>query len=257
MFPGAYAPLLATLVWSILIGSIGFFVVFKLPLFDSLLKAPAAPPTMSLPAVMFAFLMAFMASAAWQNISLARLSLVNEHGALVRLSAVPIGPAEGRQQMQADLKRYVVAVLDDEWAKRNNESASPEAEAALDSLGKGIWALSGRCHARAVPDCTPDLGVSIYLKALDDLRAARDERLSLGFQGTLRLKWAMGIVLAIVTSLAIAAVHRSNARTAAICLVLFGVSIWMTFAMVALHIQPYRGPDALSPRVLQEIRGKL
>ena len=244
-------------MWSILIGLIGYFVVFKLPLFDSLLKAPAVPPVMSLPAVMFAFLMAFMASAAWQNIALARLSLVNEHAALVRLAAVPIGPAAAKQEMRSGLKRYVAAVLDDEWAKRNNESASPDAEAALDSLGAGMWAISSQCRAQPVPDCTTDLGVSSYLKALDDLRAARDERLSLGFQGTLRLKWAMGIVLAIVTSLAIAAVHRSNARTAAICLVLFCVSVWMTFAMVALHIQPYRGPDALSPGVLQEIRGRL
>ena len=44
---------------------------------------------------------------------------------------------------------------------------------------------------------------------------------------------------------------------ATISQILFCLSIWMTFAMVALHIQPYRGPNALAPDVLQEIRAKL
>ena len=77
---------------------------FRLRFFNSLLKAPVSAPFMALPAVLFAFLLAFMASAAWQNISLARTSLVNEHTALARLAAVPIGPAAARQQMQAGLK---------------------------------------------------------------------------------------------------------------------------------------------------------
>ena len=257
IFPFPYAPLIATLVWAVGIGLIGHFAVFKLRAFDSLLTAPIAPPFMALPAILYAFLLAFMASAAWQNISLARTSLVNEHTALARIAAVPIGPPVAHQQMQAGLKRYVSAVVDDEWAKRHNEAASPEAGAILEDLSTGIWAIANRCHGQTGVDCTSDLAISTYLKALDDLRSAREERLSLGYQGTLRLKWVLGIVLAIATALSIAAIHRPNPRTAAICQILFCLSIWMTFAMVALHIQPYRGPDALSPDVLQEILAKL
>jgi hypothetical protein len=108
--------------------------VFRTPLFNSLLKSPIAPPLMGLPAVLFAFLMAFMASAAWQNISLARTSLVNEHEALARLVAVPIGPTKAKEQMEAGLRRYLTVVLDDEWATHHNELASPDAEAAIDAL---------------------------------------------------------------------------------------------------------------------------
>ena len=121
IFPFPYAPLIATLVWAVGIGLVGHFAVFRLRLFDSLLKAPMAPPFMALPAILFAFLLAFMASAAWQNISLARASLVNEHTALARLATVPIGPAAAKQQMQAGLKAILTAVLDDEWARRYNE----------------------------------------------------------------------------------------------------------------------------------------
>jgi len=258
-FPGAYAPLVATFVWSLLICVIGHYLVFRVPLFSSLVQAPIVPPFMALPAILFAFLMAFMASAAWQNITLARSALVNEHAALDRLAAVPIAPTAAKQQLQSSLRRYVNAVLDDEWEKRHNESASPDAEEAIDSLASGIWAIDGQCRAQArtAPDCTSDLDVSTYVKSLDDLRVARDDRLSLGYQGTLRLKWVLVIMLAFATSLSIAAIHRSSARTSAISLGIFGLSIWMTFAMVALHIQPYRGPDALSSRPLQELRAKI
>jgi hypothetical protein len=259
IFPHPYAPLLATLLWSVVICGVAQLVVFRVPLFEPLIKAPIVPPFMALPAILFAFLMAFMASSAWQNISLARTSLVNEQAALARLAAVPIGPAAAKQQMQAGLQRYLAAVLDDEWALRFNERASADAEAALDSLTTGIWAIGSQCRAQAgaVPDCMSDLAVSTYLKALDDLRTARGDRLSLGFQGTLRLKWVLAIVLTLATALSIASIHRSSARTSAIALALYGLSIWMTFAMVALHIQPYRGPDALSPGVLQVMRSKV
>jgi hypothetical protein len=52
--------------------------VFKLSIFDGLLKGPLAVPTMVLPAAMFSLLMVFMASQAWQNISQARTALINE-----------------------------------------------------------------------------------------------------------------------------------------------------------------------------------
>lgn len=256
IFPGAYAPLLATFVWSLLICSIAQFLVFRLPMFDSLAKSPIVPPFMALPAVLFAFLMGFMASAAWQNISLARTSLVNEQSAVARLSVVPLGPTAVKEQMRAELRRYVTAVLDDEWTAHHNEQASPQAQAAMDALTAGIWANGSQCKGQA-GDCTSDLGVSTYLKALDDLRAARGDRLSLGYQGTLRLKWFLAIALAFATALSIAAIHRSSARTSAISLAIFALSIWMTFSMVALHIQPYRGPDALSPGMLQEMRGRI
>lgn len=203
--------------------------------------------------------MAFMASTAWQNISLARTSLVNEHASLSRLAAIPIYSSSEKKQMQSELRQYLTAVLNEEWKLRYNESASAKASRALESLSIGIWNISGECQKRitALSGCTSDLAVSNYLKALDDLQIARDQRVSLAFQGTLRLRWMLAIALALATALAIAAIHRTSARTSAICLGIYGLSIWITFAMVALHIQPYRGPDALLPIVLEELLSKI
>jgi hypothetical protein len=258
-FDYPYAPMVATLAWSILIGLIGHIVVFRLRIFEQLLKSPLAPPSMGLPLVMFAFLMAFMASAAWQNISLARVSLINERTAVARIIAIPIAPETEKQQARLTLGRYLTAVIEEEWEKHHNQMASPAAEEALSTLERQIWAAHGLCSSKTGenPPCSDALMVSTFVKALDDLRLARDERLSLGLQGTLMLKWVLAVALAMMTATSIAAVHRASARTAAIALTLFCLSIWVTFSMVALHIQPYRGPDALSSDVLRQLRSTL
>jgi hypothetical protein len=259
LFGFPYASMVATLLWSVVIGVVSYYAIFKLPLFDSLLKEPMAAPTMVLPAGMFSFLMVFMASQAWQNISQARLAQINEHSALARMVEVPFDSGETKQRMQTAIRHYLTAVVDDEWTKRYNESGSDAAAAALAELQRGIWAIDAACQAQAHAEkpCTSGLAISSFVKALDDLRLARDQRLSLGFQGGLPLKWTLAISLAIVTSLTLAAIHRSSPRTAAITLGLFSLAIWLSFSVVTLTIQPYRGPNALSPEMLQEIRDKL
>lgn len=259
LFDFPYSPMVATLVWAVGIGAIGYFAVFRVPLFDFLIKQPLAAPFMSLPAVMFAFLMVFMASAAWQNISLARTALVNEHAALVRMAAVPIQPDASRQRLHADLKGYLAAVIDKEWKAGHNQKSSTDADTALDALEANIWAVDTLCRSgsTAPANCTGGLGITTFLKALDDLRLAREQRLSLGLTGGLRLKWALAISLAIVTVMSIAAVHRANPRGAAIAVGLFCGAVWMAFSVVTLHFQPYRGPDALAPEMLETVRLKL
>lgn len=255
-FGWSYAPMIAAFAWSVVISLIGYFGVFKLRLFDVLLKQPLAPPFIGIPALMFGFLMVFMASTAWQNITLARTSLVNEHAAVARLAAVPIEPAEQKQKLREVMRRYLAAVLDHEWNRLHNEERSADAEAALDALEAHVWTIDSPCRGPNQA-CSSGPATATLHKALDDLRLAREERLSLGFQGGLWLKWVLAISLAIVTSLSIAAIHRTAPRAAAIGVGLFGCAIWMSFSVVTLNIQPYRGPDALSPVMLKAMHAKL
>lgn len=59
-FGFAYSPMVAAFTWSIVIGVGAYLAVFKLSIFDNLIKEPLAAPTMVLPAAMFSFLMVFM-----------------------------------------------------------------------------------------------------------------------------------------------------------------------------------------------------
>lgn len=255
----AYAAPIATFLWSLLIGVVAHFAVFRLRAFDGLAKFPLVPPFIALPATMFAFMMAFMASDAWQNIGQARAALIAESAAVARVAAVPVRPVAAQRQSQAVLRQYLDAAIDEEWKAQFNLRGSARAEAAIARLEAGIWSANGLCEAQPARGtaCSDALITATYVKAIDDLRTARHQRLSLGFQGTLVLKWALAIGLALVTAISIAAVHRTSQRTAAIGQVLFCLATWMAFTMVATHIQPYRGPDALSPVPLQELRAVL
>jgi len=208
---------------------------------------PMVPPFIALPAIMFAFLMAFMASDAWNNISQARTSLVNEVAAVNRIAAIPLKPEAANPQAREAMRQYIDAVTDEEFRQHFNQRGSAKADAAIARLEAIAWTASSQ----------DGLAAGTFLKALDDLRAARHQRLGLGFQGTLVLKWVLVLMLALLTAISIAAVHRTGERTAAIAQILFCLAAWMSFSMVSSHIQPFRGPDALTAAPLQALRASL
>lgn len=67
LFNEELAPLATTFLWSLGMGLLSYYLVYKTPLFNHLIEVPLVPPFLALPAIMFAFLMGFMSSDAWQN----------------------------------------------------------------------------------------------------------------------------------------------------------------------------------------------
>jgi len=255
-FNGVAAPILATFAWCIGIGLSSYCLVFKTRLFSHLITSPLAPPFLALPAIMFAFLMAFMSSEAWQNFSHARTALINESSAISQILNIPIQPPEFQKSSNLYVQSYLGSVLTDEWsAKHHNESSSLEAQNSLDKLESNVWKVSGACNqgANKFHTCTDPIAISAIIKALGDLRNARTQRLSLGYQEGVDTKWFLGIFLGFIAALAVAAVHRSNAKTGATALVLFCLSMWISFSMVTLYINPYKWADRLDPAPLSVI----
>ena len=180
----AYAALIAAFTWSLLTGVVAHFAVFRLRVFDGLAKFLLAPPFVSVPAIMFTFMMAFMASEAWQNIGQARAALIAESTAVARISAVPVRPEAAQRQSQAMLRQYLDAAIDEEWKTHFNQRGSAKAEAAVARLEAGIWSANSLCETQSArgATCSDALVTTTYVKAVDDLRMARHQRLSLGFQ---------------------------------------------------------------------------
>ena len=56
-FDGVLAPIIATCMWSLLVGLSSYALVFRTRLFDHLIISQLAPVFMSVPAIIFAFLM--------------------------------------------------------------------------------------------------------------------------------------------------------------------------------------------------------
>jgi hypothetical protein len=247
-FDGPLVPAVSALSWTVLIGVSSFFLVYKTKLFDQLLVTPLVPPFLALPVVMFAFLMGFMSADSWQNFSHARTALINESSSISRLSNIPIYPNEYQVKSDAFLKNYLEAVINDEWLKSHNEIISPIAVLSINELEKNIWDVDAYCKSIAKnTDCISSVAAAAFVKAIDDLRIAREQRLSLGYQGSRNAKWLLGIMLGFISALSVAAVHRHNQKTGVIGLVLFCISLWITFSIIALYVNPYKWSESIKP----------
>lgn len=254
-FDGLLSPIIATLFWSIGIGVASYLLVFKTKLFDNLIEHPLVPPFLCLPAIMFAFLMGFMSSDAWQNYTQARAALINESSAISRLAFVPMKTPEQQKSYNANLQAYLEAVLNDEWEKSFNKSSSPKAKEALNHLSATIWRGSTACASGSgkQSECIDAFTSASLIKAHDDLRNAREQRLSLGYLGSVYAKWIMAIILALIAAVSVAAVQRGNQKTGLISLILFCLSIWILFSIVTMYSNPYKWAERLEPIPLSSL----
>ena len=205
---GQLAPLIATFLWSLGMGLLSYYLVYKTRIFNHLIEVPLVPPFLTLPAVMFAFLMGFMSADAWQNYSYARTALINESVAITRILKIPVGTPELQNSIKLSMQTYLEGVLNEEWA---------------DSINK------------------------FPIGALNDLRAARKQRLSVGYVGSADGKWILAIILGLISVISVAAVHRHNIKTGITALILYCLSIWIALGIAVLFSNPYEGSERLKP----------
>lgn len=250
-FDSQFGPLIASLSWSVAIGVLSYVVVYKTRLLNHLLTVPLVPPFLALPAIMFAFLMGFMSAESWQNFSNARSSLINEASAVSRLINIPIKPPEYQVRAKALLKAYLETSLSDEWSGLHNEASSAKASELLNQLEINVWNARANCvQGAASAACMDSIPTTTFIKGIDDLRNAREQRLSLGHEVGINYKWALVILLGLISAISVAAVHRHDRRTGTIALILFCLSLWVAFSMVSLHINPYKWRHTIAPTPL-------
>ena len=195
--------------------------------------------------------MGFMSSESWQNVSHARTALINESAAISRLMNVPIQPPDYQLRTDALLESYLETSLEDEWKGSHNEFSSPRVDTLINQLELNIWAAHQLCEPHRQPDtCTGSIETTALIKAVDDLRNAREQRLSFGYEDGVNYRWILVILLALVSAVSIAAVHAQNRKTAAIALVLYCLSLWFALGMVTLHINPYKWQKTIHPTPL-------
>jgi hypothetical protein len=72
--------------------------------------------------------------------------------------------------MHAGIRRYLTAVVDQEWLKNYNHEGVESADAALSEPQAVIWGIDAACQARARTErpCTNGLAIASFVKALDD-----------------------------------------------------------------------------------------
>ena len=115
-----YAPLLTAIFVSILCSILGYTLAFKIRYFDELAVNPIVPPFIAVPATFLALLVAFMASAVWQNSTNAHAALQQERMALKKFYFMPVASAEEVIKKEKYLNNYVSIVQQEEWGKFKN-----------------------------------------------------------------------------------------------------------------------------------------
>lgn len=246
---GQLAPLIATFLSSLGMGLLSYYLVYKTSLFNHLIEVPLVPPFLALPAVMFAFLMGFMSSDAWQNYSYARTALINESVAITRILNIPVGTPELQNNIKLSMQSYLEAILIEEWADSTNKSPSPKAQASIDAMELSIWqgvAACGQASGKSL-SCIDSTMSSAFIGALNDLRDARRQRLSLGYVGSTDGKWILAFFLGLISVISVAAVHRRNIKTGVTALILYCLSIWIVLGIAVLFSNPYKGSERLKP----------
>ncbi len=236
----SYAPLVTAILVSILCSALGCNLAFKIRFFKELEERPIVPPFIGIPPTFLALLIAFMASAVWQNSSNAHAALQQERIALKKLYLLPETTPELKIKKENYLNNYVSIVQQEEWGKSNNMHAVQSADDMLDSLL--LFVFTNQNDAMIKKDFKNDAA-----KYIEELYTARDKRLALGRMANFGYlnKWMIIYFLTLISCFNISLVHRANAKGAKSALIVFSFCCILTMSIVSLYIHPYKGPNAL------------
>lgn len=191
----------------------------------------------------WALVFGFVAADVWAANADAGKAAVEERAALIRLSGMAHPAALDLPELESALRSYVDAVAGTEWGAYSNLRAAPEAEAALQDIRLAL--LAG-----AAAGVSPVL-LGKMIADFDELQDARTKRLAIGAGNIQLLKWALVVMLSLMSMVAIAFVHRDKLRAGRTALKIFTVAASAAIWLVLLHSGPYDGPVRISSHELE------
>lgn len=250
-------PVLATMSWAILIGLLAWTLVFKTRIFNSFNEVRFDSFFCGLLNIIFVFFMAFMGSEFYGKYKVAAESLVKEKTTINQILSIPLPTETLNQQVQGAIKSYLQAVIEVEWKQHLNQRQSDEAQQAISQLLQLINQTHRACTNQATTQCLDTLTMSRYLNGVDTLREVRDLRLSLGVQEREGLRYFLCMFLALNSTICLLLVYKNEKRAALVPLVMYCLSIWVTFLIVILHADPYIGFRGIQPTMLEHIMEQL
>ena len=201
-------------------------------------------------AILFALLTGFLASDISDRNRQAARAVQAEVAELRNVFTLSVASASDMQAIRDDWAAYVKAVVTDEWKAMTNGDSAPSASAAYDELLREV----------SQPKIATEAGAAVHsalLTAAVRVGTARSERLALASDNTSELKWAMVLMLGIMTQVAIGLVHLHKRSALIAALSVFSIAAVLTLGLIALQEHPFAGDVRLSPAPLQELLKKM
>lgn len=194
--------------------------------------------------VLFALFLTFLASDVWDRKARASHVVHSERDALAALMALAGTSVAAADDIKDAVEKYVASVIQDEWQRMRKQESSSKAADRVDRLLHSVAAASNS-YASAVHGAMLQKAIAA--------REARANRITLSHDRAETLKWLAVIVLALLTQLALAAVHLEKTVPQRVALGLYSVAAVFAICIVAAYERPFDGPLSIPPDPLAEL----
>ena len=202
--------------------------------------------------VIYAVILAFVVIAAWEEYRDARAAVADEASAVLNLARSANGwPAGDRAEVESALVAYAREVVDVEWPAMAQGDFGPATETVTVNQ---LWqALNEADEAAAAKSASYE----VALLQLDDLGAARRDRLLLGQEG-LPMSMAVILIIGAVVTVGFAYLFAvDDGRLHGLMIASLAVLIALLLLLQYQLGMPFQGVSAIDPTamelVLQEI----
>jgi len=189
--------------------------------------------------VLFALLTGFLGSKVADRNRQAARSVRAESSALETLSSLSQAAGADGTAIRASARRYIDAVLKQEWEVMSASASAPAAAAALGAIfttvAKPVVASAGGASVQ-----------TSLLNATVQVATARGERLSLAADRSYELEWASVLLLGIFTQIALGLVHLEKPRAMLAAVALFSVAAIVALGLIAAQENPFDPPLEVS-----------
>lgn len=232
-----YAATAAAIVWA----AFGRPLSARVKHFDGVVA-----PFFGAVAILFALMAGFLASDIADRNRQAARAVQTEAAELRNIFTLSVASKPDMAAIRADWTAYVKAVTRDEWPAMADGNSAPSVDRAFDALLREL----------SEPSMAANAGTAVnvaMINAAVRVSSARSERLALASDSTSELKWAIVLILGIMTQVAIGVVHlqKRNAQIAA--LTVFSVAAVVALGLIALQEHPFAGSVRVGPEALTEL----
>ena len=194
-------------------------------------------------ATIFSLLVGFLSNDIWQRNKEASLVVLNESDTLVALYSLAAASGSDSRSLRTAIRGYVSAVVDDEWPRLALQERSAQADAALVVLIREVAQPASK-------DATIE---RTMLDMVLRIRAAHEQRVVLSNDRSMVTKWGAVILLALITQIAIAAVHLEKPRPQLAALLIFTLAAVSILGLLAAHEAPFEPPIFVPPGPIADV----
>jgi hypothetical protein len=204
------------------------------------------PPFFGAIAILFALLTGFLAADVADRNRQAVRAVQAEAGELRTVLMLSAAAPSDTGGIRAAWTGYLKAIVADDWPAMERGEHAASAGAAYDRLLREV------VNPRIAGEAGPAVHTAL-LNATVHVGTARSDRLAIATDRTNDLKWAVVLLLGVMTqiSLGLVHLHKRGAHVAAVAT--FSLSVVIALGLIALQEHPFAGDVRVAPTPLQDL----